>query len=113
MFRFSMLCVLFLVHGYAIARAEGQTDTRPNIVFILVDDLGKEWVSCYGASDIKTPNVDALAASGMQFENFYVMPQCTPTRLCFLTGQYPYRHGWVNHWDVPRWGAGCPADGLA
>ena len=85
-------------------------DDRPNILFILVDDLGKEWVSTYGAEDIKTPNIDRLAATGMKFENAYVMPQCTPTRLSFMTGQYPYRHGWVNHWDVPRWGGGCSYD---
>jgi arylsulfatase A-like enzyme len=88
---------------------ESQT-TRPNILFILVDDLGKEWISAYGADNIKTPNVDQLAATGMQFSNAYVMPQCTPTRLSFLTGQYPYRHGWVNHWDVPRWGGGAHYD---
>ena len=55
-------------------------DDRPNILFILVDDLGKEWVSTYGAEHIKTPNIDRLAATGMKFENAYVMPQCTPTR---------------------------------
>lgn len=83
---------------------------KPNIVFILVDDLGKEWVSCFGADSIKTPNIDALAATGVLFENFYVMPQCTPTRVSLLTGQYPFRHGWVNHWDVPRWGGGAHFD---
>lgn len=77
-----------------------------NIVFILVDDLGKEWVSCYGAEDIKTPNMDMLASTGIKFTNAYSMPQCTPSRICFLTGQYPFRNGWVNHWDVPRWGVG-------
>ena len=79
---------------------------QPNILFIMVDDLGKEWVSCYGAEDIETPNIDALAAGGMRFENAYSMPQCTPTRVTLLTGQYPWRTGWVNHWDVPRWGVG-------
>jgi len=79
---------------------------RPNILFIMVDDLGKEWVSCYGAEDIKTPNIDALAETGMRFENAYSMPQCTPSRAALLTGQYPWRNGWVNHWDVPRWGVG-------
>ncbi len=74
----------------------------PNILFILVDDLGKEWVSCYGAEDIATPHIDALAAGGMRFENAYSMPQCTPSRVSLLTGQYPWRTGWVNHWDVPR-----------
>jgi arylsulfatase A-like enzyme len=78
---------------------------RPNIIFILLDDLGKEWIACYGANDINTPNIDALASAGIQFNNVYSMPQCTPSRMCLLTGQYPYRNGWVNHWDVPRWGS--------
>jgi arylsulfatase A-like enzyme len=77
---------------------------RPNIVVILLDDLGKEWISCYGADKIHTPNIDQLAAEGMKFENAYSMPQCTPSRITLMTGQYPNRHGWVNHWDVPRWG---------
>ena len=83
---------------------------KPNIVFIMVDDLGPEWISSYGAEDIQTPNIDKLAAGGMKFTNAYSMPQCTPTRATLLTGQYPFRHGWVNHWDVPRWGAGCHFD---
>lgn len=77
---------------------------RPNIIFILVDDLGKEWVSTYGADDIRTPNVDKLADSGLKFINVYSNPQCTPTRVALLTGQYPWRNGWINHYDVPRWG---------
>ena len=78
---------------------------RPlNFLLILVDDLGKEGISCYGAEDIRTPNIDRLAATGIRFENAYSMPQCTPTRVTLLTGQYPYHNGWVNHWDVPRWG---------
>jgi arylsulfatase A-like enzyme len=83
---------------------------KPNIIFILLDDLGKEWISCYGAVDIETPHIDRLAAGGIRFENVYSMPQCTPSRMCLLTGQYPYRNGWVNHWDVPRWGAGARYD---
>ena len=83
-----------------------EKSNRPNILFIMVDDLGKEWISCYGAEDIETPNIDALARTGMRFENAYSMPQCTPSRATLLTGQYPWRTGWVNHWDVPRWGVG-------
>lgn len=83
---------------------------RPNILFIMVDDLGKEWISCYGAEDIETPHVDRLAAGGMRFTNAYSMAQCTPTRATLLTGQYPFHTGWCNHWDVPRWGAGCHFD---
>lgn len=83
---------------------------RPNIIFIMVDDLGKEWISSYGAEDIQTRNIDKLAHSGIRFNNVYGMPQCTPSRVSLLTGQYPYRHGWVNHWDVPRWGGGAHFD---
>lgn len=86
------------------------TQNPPNIIFILLDDLGKEWIHCYGASDIETPNIDALARSGIRFENVYAMPQCTPSRMCLITGLYPYRNGWINHWDVPRWGAGARYD---
>jgi len=82
----------------------------PNIVLIMVDDLGPEWISSYGGAGIETPNIDKLAEGGMLFRNAYSMPQCTPTRVTLLTGQYPYRHGWTNHWDVPRWGAGCHFD---
>ncbi|MDG2385766.1 MAG: sulfatase-like hydrolase/transferase [Pirellulaceae bacterium] len=85
-------------------------DRPPNIILILLDDLGKEWVSCYGATDIETPNVDRIAREGMRFQNAYSMPQCTPSRACLLTGQYPWRNGWINHWDVPRWGKGCHFD---
>jgi arylsulfatase A-like enzyme len=82
----------------------------PNLVFIMVDDLGPEWISSYGGEGIETPNIDKLAQGGMSFSNAYSMPQCTPTRVTLLTGQYPFRHGWTNHWDVPRWGAGCHFD---
>ncbi len=77
---------------------------RPNILFILADDMGKEWVSAYGAQDIKTPNIDQLSNEGIRFDNAWSHPQCTPSRVSLITGQYPYRNGWVNHWDTPRWG---------
>lgn len=104
-----LLAGLSLTGSYLPA-AERRSDVRPNILFILLDDLGKEWISSYGAEEIETPQVDRLAATGTKFNHFYVMPQCTPTRLSFLTGQYPFRHGWVNHWDVPRWGGGAHYD---
>lgn len=83
---------------------------RPNILFVMADDMGPEWVSSCGAEDIVTPNIDRLATGGMRFTNAYSMPKCTPTRVSLLTGQYPWRTGWINHWDVPRWGAGCHFD---
>jgi arylsulfatase A-like enzyme len=104
------LLLCWAVWGSVGAAAERRPDERPNLILILVDDLGKEWVSCYGADGVETPHIDAIARGGMRFENAYSMPQCTPSRLALLTGQYPYRNGWVNHWDVPRWGAGCHFD---
>lgn len=90
----------------SISQALPRRQSKPNILFIMVDDLGKEWISCYGAEEIQTPHIDALAAGGMRFTSAYSMPQCTPSRATLLTGQYPWRTGWVNHWDVPRWGVG-------
>ena len=103
----ALMVALLMTTSVAGAREPGR---KPNILFIMVDDLGKEWISCYGAEGIETPNVDRLAADGMLFRNAYSMPQCTPTRATLLTGQYPWRTGWCNHWDVPRWGAGCHFD---
>lgn len=65
---------------------------RPNIVVILADDLGWGDVGWHG-SEIKTPNLDGLAASGAKLEQFYVQPVCSPTRAAFVTGRYPMRHG--------------------
>ena len=65
---------------------------RPNILFILADDLGWGDLSCYGRPDYKTPNLDRLAAQGMKFTNAYsAAPVCTPTRVGFHTGRYPAR----------------------
>ncbi|WP_040415503.1 sulfatase-like hydrolase/transferase [Cyclobacterium qasimii] len=104
-----IICIL-LLFGCNQERTIEDDESRPNIILIMVDDLGKEWVNHYGAEDISTPNIDALAESGVSFNNVYSMPQCTPTRVTLLTGQYPFRHGWVNHWDVPRWGGGAHFD---
>lgn len=70
-----------------------------------MDDLGKEWISSYGAEDIETPEIDQLAEKGVKFTKAYSMPQCTPSRVALLTGQYPNINGWINHYDVPRWGS--------
>lgn len=60
----------------------------PNIVFILADDMGYSDAGCYG-SEIRTPNLDALAASGLRFTQFYNTARCWPTRAALLTGYYP------------------------
>jgi len=64
--------------------------TQPNILVILADDLGYGDLSCYGAKDLQTPNIDNLADGGMRFDNFYAnSPVCSPTRAALLTGRYP------------------------
>ena len=67
-------------------RADDNPAPKPNILFIMVDDLGKEWLSHCGSEDIKTPNIDALAKGGMTFNNAYSMPSCTSSRTMLLTG---------------------------
>jgi len=63
---------------------------KPNIVVILVDDLGYGDLSCYGATDLRSPNIDKLVARGMRFDRFYAnCPVCSPTRASLLTGRYP------------------------
>ena len=75
--------------GYVPARARTASG-RPNILMILVDDLGYGDLSSYGATDLKTPNIDSLVAAGVRFDNFYAnCPVCSPTRASLLTGRYP------------------------
>ena len=67
----------------------------PNVIVMLVDDLGFSDLGCYG-SEIATPNLDALAGGGLRYTNFHVTPMCSPTRAALLTGLNPHRAG-VGH----------------
>ena len=71
---------------------------RPNILFVLADDLGWGDVSYHGA-EIRTPNIDRLARTGVEMDQHYVCPVCTPTRVALLTGRHPGRFG--RHATVP------------
>ena len=65
---------------------------RPNIIYILADDLGPGDLGCYGGNRVKTPNIDRLAAEGTKFTQFYVAsPVCSPSRCALITGQFPAR----------------------
>src|SRR5262245_36518538 len=77
---------------FARSAAAQQTAPRPHILYIVADDLGWKDVGFHG-SDIKTPNIDALAQGGARLEQFYVQPMCTPTRSALMTGRYPFRYG--------------------
>ncbi len=69
---------------------------KPNIIFILADDLGIGDVGCYGADNYKTPNIDKLAKDGMRFTNAYTAPLCGPSRITILTGRHLFRTGGTN-----------------
>ena len=80
-----------LAFCFASARAE-ETPARPNILLILADDLGWSDLGCYGG-EIQTPTLDALAADGLRFTQFYNCARCCPTRAALLTGLYPHQAG--------------------
>ena len=87
----STLCLAFLLPA---VHAESDTSQRPDIVFIIVDDLN-DWIGCLGGHpDAKSPNIDSLAEGGMLFSQAYCnAPQCRPSRTSLLYGKYPFNTG--------------------
>lgn len=81
---------------------ENMNDNRPNILFILADDVGQEVLSCYGGESYETPHIDELARTGMKFQHTYSMPTCVPSRLTIMTGKYPRRFGDVKWGEFPK-----------
>jgi len=81
--------------GRELRESNKKKRKRPNILFIIADDLG--WADIgYHGSEIQTPNLDRLAKQSVRFERHYVMPTCTPTRVGLMTGRYPSRYGVVS-----------------
>ena len=80
----------------SLAEAQKSQQKKPNIIFILADDLGIGEVGCYGADNYKTPNIDKLAGKGMKFINAYTAPLCGPSRATILTGRHLFRTGATN-----------------
>ena len=79
-------CLVFALA--VVAAAQGAAPARPNILFVLSDDHSYPFLSCYGDGNVRTPNLDRLAAGGMRFHRFFtVAPQCVPSRAGYLTGR--------------------------
>ena len=91
---------LFKVAATTLAPCAFGAPAKPNILFILMDDLGYTSLSCFGNKHVTTPHLDRLASEGVRFTDAYVAPQCTPTRATFLTGQYTARN---RMWHVIPW----------
>lgn len=96
---FASLVLWSVCHGAA------PSPTKPNIIFVLADDLGLDGVSAYGSDVRKTPNIDRLAAQGLRFETCYAAPLCGPSRCLLMTGRYAFRTGGITN---QSWRAGGP-----
>ena len=83
----------FFVFSFLTLRGQEPTIERPpNIILIMADDLGTEAVGCYGGTSYKTPILDELARTGVQFSHAHAYPLCTPTRVSLMTGKYNFRN---------------------
>ena len=97
---FSVLTVLGVL-GLAKRAAADKTEAKPNVVIIVADDLG--WADVGFHSDrIPTPHIDRIAREGIELNQFYVLPMCSPTRAGLLTGRYPIRFGMARA-VIPPW----------
>ncbi len=101
-----LAALLMMVASASAATAD--RPTRPNFVVILADDMGFSDLGCYGG-EIRTPNLDALAARGLRFAQFYNNARCCPTRASLLTGLYPHQAG-VGHMMQDRGSDGYRGD---
>ncbi|WP_409012641.1 sulfatase-like hydrolase/transferase [Dyadobacter sp. 3J3] len=98
--KFNFIIGLLLTGGTitSFAQKNKKADTRPNIILIMVDDMGYSDIGSYG-SEIQTPNLDSLAKEGIRFREFYNNSICAPTRASLITGQYPHKAG-IGYFDV-------------
>ena len=100
---------LFLSFFISASAAFAATSAKPTVLFILCDDLRPEAVGAYGSAHVKTPNIDALAQSGVKFANtFCTTSLCSPSRASILTGLYAHRHGVRDNFTelpatLPHW----------
>jgi len=97
---FSKMATKCLFVSLVMITCAGVSATKPNIIFILADDLGVECLGSYGSTFYKTPNLDKLATSGMRFTRCYAGPSCTPSRIALMTGKYNHRN-YINFAMMP------------
>src|SRR5688572_30376823 len=102
--RFTLL--LFCLTAVAIHVSAQNRTGAPNIVFILIDNCGKEWVGAYGSEENCTPNIDRLAGGGLLVSNCYTPVVCGPSRTVALTGRYLLRSGFTYHHDAGLYSGG-------
>ena len=84
---FLLLFLCAVLHIFAAHAAGATKPSKPNILLILADDMGYSDAGCYGG-DVRTPNLDSLAANGLRFTQFYNTARCWPSRAAILTGYY-------------------------
>ncbi len=87
-----IFAVLFFVFFCFSCESQKSEQKQPNIILIMADDLGFECIESYGGTSYKTPNINKLAETGLQFNNAYAQPLCTPTRVELMTGKYNFRN---------------------
>jgi len=93
----NLIPVALLLAPFATLHAvDAPAQPKPNIIFILGDDVGIGDIGCSGSDRYKTPNIDALASGGIRFSNAYAEPLCGPSRATILTGRYVFRTGATN-----------------
>ncbi len=101
-----VFAALFFVIPDRPLLAQHSDPKRPNILFVLLDNVGKDWFRCYGSQENVTPTIDRLACTGLKVRNFLVTPVCSTTRVMLLSGRYPFRTGWHTHHDPAIYGGG-------
>ncbi len=108
----AMFCV-------AVVMPTAESSDRPNVFFILCDDLRPDAIGCLGSKHVRTPHIDSLATSGVKFRNtFCTTSLCSPSRASLLTGLYAHRHGVRDNFtelpaELPHWPAQLKAHGYA
>jgi arylsulfatase A-like enzyme len=97
-YKLTLFLTALCIHGGFLVGAESHAAAKPNIIVILVDDMGFSDIGCYG-SEIPTPNLDALATDGLRYRQFYNTARCCPSRAALLTGLYSHQTGVGNMMD--------------